>query len=291
MSSKVYFGLPGAIEEIPAPKSGMGFVSRVDNEESELVSGGRSIYRAPTAYKTFNMTWQTSSSKLRHLIDIYNGQMGPGPYYITDPHANPENLLPPRWSNAWQLAHQANGWCRPEVLTQAIPLSPSTSTPRTDRYVKFTQALVGPTVKLEGIVKHRMIRIPGKPYFLSVNGTPTGGAGIRYRLYNSGTNSWSAPALFATYTGAPVSIVPDTDTTTSMIELDIYMPLGSTLILKGLALGTVNTRLGQWMPVGQGVGAVSFTNNSEGELISSVIDRVGLSLDFVEVQSVESRML
>lgn len=291
MADKMYFGLPGAIEEIPAPKTGMGFVSRVDNEETELVSGGRSIYRAATAYKTFNMTWQTSSSKLRHLIDIYNGQMGPGPFYITDPHANPENVLPPRWSNAWQLAYQANGWCRPTVVTQPIPLSPSTNTPRTDRYVVFTQATVGPTVKLEGVVRHRLIRVPGNTYYLAVNGSATGGAGIRYRLYNSGTNSWGAPGLFTTFTGAPTSIVGSADATTTMIELDIYMPLGSTLTLKGLALGTVNTRIGQWMPVGQGVGAVSFTNPSEGELVSAVIDRVGLSLDFVEVQSVESRML
>ena len=103
MAEKVYFGVPGNIQEIPAPKSGMGFDNSTDVEVTNLVSGGRSVYRAPTAFKTFNMTWAGNAAALKHLIDLYNGQFGPGPFYLTDPTMNQENVLPSRWSNAWQL--------------------------------------------------------------------------------------------------------------------------------------------------------------------------------------------
>lgn len=292
MVEKVYFGVPGNVQEILAPKSGMGFDSNVDTEVTELVSGGRSVYRAPTAYKTFNLTWASNSTQLRHVIDLYNGQFGPGPFYFTDPTMNQENVLPARWSNCWQLAHQANGWCRPVIDTDdGIPVTPSTNVMRTDRYVVFKQAAVGSNVKLERVVRTRLIRVPGKAYFLAVAGSATGGAGVKYRTFSSATNTWSAGTLFPTYSGAPTQIISTADTTSTMIELDLYMPLGSTLTLKGMALGTVSTRAGAWMPVGHGIGAVQFGDSTGGELVSSAIDRIGLSLDFTEVQNVESQML
>lgn len=292
MAEKVYFGVPGNVQEIPAPKSGMGFDSNSDIEVTNLVSGGRSVYRAPTAFKTFNMNWAGTSNQLRHLIDLYNGQFGPGPFYVTDPAMNQENVLPTRWSMCWQLAHQANGWCRPVIDTDdGIPVTPNTNVMRTDRYVVFKQAAAGSSVKLEKVVRTRVIRVPGKDYYLAVAGSATGGAGIKYRTFSSATNTWSAGTLFTTFTGAPTSIITVADTTTTMIEIDLYMPLGSTLTLKGMCLGTVNTRAGVWMPVGQGVGPIQFGDNTGGELVSSTIDRIGLSLQFTEVQNVESQML
>ena len=292
MAEKVYFGLPGNVQEIPAPKSGMDFSSNSDSEVTNLVSGGRSIYRAPTAYKSFSMSWGANSSQLRNVIDLYNGSFGPGPFYITDPTMNQENVLPARWSMCWQLAHQANGWCRPIIDSDdGIPVTPNTNVMRTDRYVIFKQATAGATVKLEKVVRTRLIRVPGKSYYLAVAGSATGGAGIKYRTFSDSTNTWSAGTLFTTFTGAPTSIITGADVTTSMIELDLYLPLGSTLTLKGMCLGTVNTRAGVWMPVGQGIGAVQFGDTAKGELVSSVIDRIGLSLDFTEVQNVESLML
>lgn len=292
MADKVYFGIPGNIQEIPAPKTGMGFASNVDYEETELVSGGRSIFRAPTAYKTFNMTWGSGAARLQHLIDLYNGQFGPGPFYVTDPTASAENALPARWSNAWQLAYQANGWCRPVVDTDdGIPTAVSPKVPLTDRYVVFKQAVSGATVKTSGVLRTRLIRVPDKAYFLAVNGSATGGAGIHYRTFDSTTNTWSAPTLFTSFTGTSQQIVAAEDTKATMIELDLYLPLGSTLTLKGLALGTVKPAAGKWMPTGRGVGPVQFSGSTDGELVSSTIDRIGLSIDFTEVQNVESPIL
>lgn len=241
MAEKLYFGVPGNIQEIPYPVSGMGFDSNVDTEVTELVSGGRSVYRAPTAYKTLNPNWRSNSAKLAHLIDLYNGQFGPGPFYITDPTANQMNILPARWSNAWQLAHQANGWCRPVIDTDdGIPFTPDGYTAHTDRYVKFTQAASGASVKTQGVLRTRLIRIPLKAHYLAVAGSATGGAGVKVRVFDDYLNQWIDQTTYTTLDGKPREIVTSSSSDFTMIELDVYMPLGSTLTLKGLSLGTVD---------------------------------------------------
>ena len=294
MAEKLYFGAPGNIQEIPYPKTGMGFGSNVDAEVTALVSGGRSVYRAPTAYKTLDMSWRTNSTALQHVIDMYNGQFGPGPFYITDPTANQLNVLPARWANSWQLAHVSNGWGRPIIDSSfGWPTLADYKTARTNQFVKFTQAASGSTVKLEKIVRTRLIRIPGKTYYLAVSGSATGGAGIKVRGLNDGTQAWDALTTFTTFTGVPTSVLAAASTQYSMIELDLYLPLGATLTLKGMALGTIaytNTETA-WMPRGSGIGPVSFEQDFSGDLVSTTIDRIGLSLSMTEVQTVESVML
>lgn len=291
MAEKVYFGVPDFVVEIPAPSSGMGFDSELDSEAFDLVSGGRSVYRAPTAFKTFNMSWNQTSAAMQTLIDMYNGQFGSGPFYITDPTVNQQNILPPRWSNCWQLAHQANGWCRPQVMDHAGSLTPSPTTPRTNKKVKFTQRTAGASVKTSGVLRTRAIRVPGRDYFVGITGTATGGAGVILRAYNKDTRAWVTVSTITTLTGLVQNLIPAANATYVMLELDIYMPLGSTLELVGMTLGTVNYSVAgptqsTWMPVGDGVGAVQFTSGANGTLVSSVVDRIGLSLDFTEVQSV-----
>lgn len=240
MADKIYFGVPGAIEEIRPPESEMGFNSNLDSVETQLVSGGRSVYRAPTNFKTFNLSWKSNSSGLRHLIDLYNGQFGPGPFYFTDPSASAENVLPPRWANCWQLANQANGWCKPIVQNAVPTTTPSPQLPRTNRVVVLTQAPAGSTAPTSGILKTRHIRIPGKSFFLSAYGSATGGAGIKVRGYNNSTQVWVDISTFTTLTGSPTEVITAANTTYTMIELDIYMPLAATLTLYGMCLGTLD---------------------------------------------------
>lgn len=47
----------------------------------------------------------------------------------------------------------------------------------------------------------------------------------------------------------------------------------------------------EWMPQGEGTGPLQFSSTQDGSLVSAVIDRIGLSLDLTEVQSVESRVM
>jgi hypothetical protein len=289
MAEKMYFGVLENIQEIPLPKSGMGLNSNSDAEVTNLVSGGRSIYRAPTTFKTFNMTWATTADKLSHLLSMYNGQFGTGPFYMTDPSVNQKNVLPARWSNGWQLAHLAGGWCRPTVMSLAAPTgAPSFVRYYTNRASYFQQVSAGASVKLEGVVRTRIIRVPGKAYYFTFDGSSVGGAGIKVRGYNGTTGVWTTLNT-VTVPNSPITVVAAANNTTTMLELDLYMPLGSTLIIQGVALGTIDhfTLSGSWMPIGNGIGPVQFADSTNGELVSSTIDRIGLSLDFTEVESVE----
>lgn len=505
MADKIYFGVPGNIQIIPYPESGMGYDNAVDAEVTALVSGGRSVYRPSTAFKTLKLNWKGSTAGLANVIDMYNGQFGQGPFYLNDPTMTQNNILPSRWANSWQLAYQCNGWCKP-VVTSVTPTtgSPAVTTPNTNRSVTFTQATTG-TVPTSGVLKMRTVRVPGKAYWLAVNGsaTPTtvrtnlatnpnaatavtnfaavagtggaaavaynGGAGvaastttdvvtgastgpngfarvtwstattavsggvsytqtglaaatqythgywvrssrnqnlslsvqyqnssavnvgaatvsatvsatlgawylltvtstsgaavdravltvaattgganwaigdtldadavlieaaptagmffdgattnttsavyawtgaanaststesrkpgIKIRGFRNDTNVWEDVMTFATFTGVSTSILTTANTTYEMLELDFYMPLGSTMTISGMALSTVDLATVtpvDWMPRGQGVGALQFTDAAQGTLTSTVVDRIGLSLTMTEVQQVESSIL
>lgn len=286
---KVYFGVPSRIKEIPAPETGMGFVNANDIEVTALVSGGRAIYRAPLSYKTHSMSWRTGASKLQHIVDCYNGQWGSGPFYITDPTANDLNVLPARWSLGWQLAHQANGWCKPFVSLAPLG-SDYIYSMATSRQATFTQATAG-TALVEGVLRTRVIKEPGKPYYLTVDGSATGGAGIRVRGFNTSTWDWTVITTVGTadFFSSKLLVAAATNTY-SMIELDVYMPLGSTMTLRGMALSAVNYAASGslTLPVGTGVGPVKFAGEAGGTLTSKVIDRIGLSIDITEVQNVGS---
>ena len=242
MPDKMYFGVPGAIKEIRYPESGMGFSNNLDTDETALINGGRSFYRAPNTYKRFNLTWKGGSYGLRHLIDCYNGQFGSGPYYLTDPTADPVNVLPARWSASWQLAHRANGWCKPVIQDIAVPQTPDLNRPQVSKKVVFTQALTGASIPTSGIVRTRVIRMPGQAYWLTAYGAATGGAGIKVRGYNATTNAWTDITTFTTFTGTTTNVLSTANTSYSMIELDLYLPLGSTLELQGVCLGYLNYR-------------------------------------------------
>lgn len=284
---KVYFGVPNRIMEIRPPDAGMGFVSSHDTEVTPLVSGGRAVYRAPLAFKTHNMTWTAKSADVQHIMGCYNGQWGPGPFYVTDPTANDLNVLPARWSLGWQLAYQANGWCKPYVQ-KVNPGGDYKYSMPVSRMGVFTQAATG-TNPIEGILRTRVIKEPGKPYYLSVDGSTTGGAGIKVKGYNVGTATWDTltTVVAADFYSAKLLVAAATNTY-SMLELDFYMPLGSTMSIRGMALSSVNyaTSSATAMPLGSGIGPVQFSGEAGGTLQSKVIDRIGLSLDLIEVQNV-----
>lgn len=240
MSNLMYFGVPGAIAEVRCPESGMGFVDNRDSEITELVSGGRSVYVAPTTYRTFSMSWSANSQKLRHLIDTYNGQYGNGPFYISDPTSEGANVLPARWSNAWQLAHQANGWCKPVVQEWPMAVTPTLTDYKTPYRLVLTQDLAGSLAPVKGVLKTRVIRRGNEPYYFAAKGVATGGAGIRIRGYNKTSGNWVLLTTFTTFTGALSNIISSTNYSYDTIELDFYMPLGSTLTLYGMSLGTQN---------------------------------------------------
>ena len=94
------FGVPGLVQQVPYPASGMGFNGSREGEMAATAAGGFSWSPAPTTSKSMSLSWTTFDTRLRALVDAYNGSMGGGAFWIQDPTADQANLLPARWSNA-----------------------------------------------------------------------------------------------------------------------------------------------------------------------------------------------
>lgn len=266
-------GFPGKVFEVPYPESGMGFNTEGTTELTDLYTGGKHVRLAPTTYKTFNMSWSTWADDMQGLVDLYNKRYGNRAFYLTDPLAK-GNLLPARWAYSYQLAHIARGQGTPSVDTAAlVPKSVFTDKFWSSEYLTT-----------------RVLLVPDKDHYLKVWGTGTGTAGIRYRLHSAtaapGTwGAWSTLVPDMVDATAATLVCPAANTATNdFIELQVYVPVGSTLSLTHMDLGNTAGVITQ-RPA-EGVGALRFTNTLQGELVSSRIRRIGMSVDVTEVEIV-----
>lgn len=273
MSCGMLFGPLGHMVEIPAPKSGMGFDLNRDVTTSELVSGGRTVYRAPTGYKSFDMSWAGGTTGLGEFMDMYEGAYGNGPFYMLDPRSENQNLLPARWASCWQLGHIAGGWGRPLVGDQ----QGGVLTPE-GKEVKFTG--IADSSNLNYVNSPFRLVVPveaGKSYNARCWGAATGGAQLL------------AAPMYGEAEGTP-TVVPLTGANSSVFEnatavrFRIYLPAGSTLTLRHMEFGVPFTD-GKMFHMGRGVGAVQFSGPMQGSLTGTKVDRIGLSVALTEVES------
>lgn len=265
-------GFPGMISEVPYPASGMGFGNTSDNEVTELANGGRHVYNAPTTFKSFNMTWRSKTSNLQPLLDLYNRRYGNKAFHILDPNNTTGNLLPPRWAYSYQLAHIARGQGQPFVDNVVFP----------PQSVFNDKAWGGYPPAIRIMVQE------GRDHYLKAFGTRTGAAGVRYRLHNPYAMSWGSwtthvPTMAL---NAPQRVLAAIDSPNyDFIELQPVVPSGGSLSLEHMDFATDDYRsYDAPKRPGQGVGALRFTNTLDGELVSSAIERIGLSVDITEVE-------
>lgn len=268
------FGPIGRQVEIPCPESGMNFAGNLDSEETRLLSGGLAVYRAPTTFKTYGMSWKGGTKGLQPIIDMHAGAYGPGPFYLTDPLAVGENLLPTRWASSWQLAHIAGTWGDPNVRRQKYSpegqesvFSISSGTPAS-----------GPSIVVPAI--------PGKPMYFKAWGSSTNG--IAVDRYVSATGAWERFKLMQPGTGefdyqAVIREVDAADGVYAAVRLTLN-GAGSPLINTALGHMELSTTMSDDFRMGRGVGALQFTGNAAGTINSAVFDRIGMSIDLKEVQ-------
>lgn len=268
------FGPLGKMLPIPYPEADMGWDTTRDVEETTLLSGGRHVYTAPTPFKRYKLSYKANTANLQNLVDIYNGVYGPGPYYLNDFNYDSGNLLPTRWASAYLLAYVAGSWCVPVVETNTAALA--------DSQVKFENLGQFPAAGISQTVA----TVPGQPAYLHLWGTRTGTASVQTSVLNAATGVWSVPVNHVPSATPGQSVIisaaDGTANTFSAIKLQLNCPANSSLTLDHINLSTVsgeNTR-----KPGLGVGAVSFTSGLAGNIITKRFDRIGLSLDLVEVE-------
>lgn len=311
MASKtMLFGPIGRQVEIPCPLSGMGNDVNLSTETTELLSGEVAVYRAPVTYKTYNMSWKAGFEKLQPVIDVYNGIYGRGPYYITDTLAGVQgtNLLPAKWATCFQLAYICNRWCDPVLSNQTI-------TPE-GQQVTFTANLDDPVEYPNGNVTPV---IPGKPLFYKAWGSRTGSAAVRIYRYTRSTGMWTLDfTIVPTVTNdVPTTILTQGEADANdiaAVKIVPYVPAASTLTLAhidlaindyrtytpyiygmdpslypsltlfpGMLLFPSGPATATMFRSGRGIGPVQFTGNVSSSIDSVIIDRVGFSIDVVEV--------
>lgn len=314
-NKSMMFGPIGRQVEVPWPLSGMGSDVNLMTETTTLLSGEQAVYRAPVSYRTYNMSWRSTSTQLQPFIDVYSGVYGVGPYYITDPvaAAQGDNLLPAKWAASHLLAHVCNGWGDPTFTAQ-------TTTPE-GLQVTFTGSSDYPDDFPNPIV---VPVVPGQPLLLSAWGFYSGFAGISVYRYYKSTGEWT---LFQSYkptntADAPLQVVSKTQSEAGdivAVKLVPHVPTGEYLKLRhmdlavndyrdytpylygrgpglqpafdlrpGMVLFPSSTRsedagTGTMFRSGKGIGPVQFTGNIGGKLDSAVVDRIGLSVDLCEV--------
>lgn len=156
------FGVPGLIFQCPNPQAPMSYSNGHEIAKQATSHGGKSIVASPTTHKSFVWSWSDWDANLRSIIDAH-GILGSTAFWIQDPTADQNNLLPSRWSAAWQLGYTAGTWCRPVVVANSY--NPQQNT------VTFTQvAQATANTKLYGVVRNRTLRAAGTAMYLAAPG-------------------------------------------------------------------------------------------------------------------------
>lgn len=267
------FGPLGRMLPVPYPEADMGWDFNKDVEETALLSGGRHVYESPTSYKRFKLQYKGGTADLQNLVDIYNGVYGKGPYYLLDFNYTAGNLLPTRWASAYQLRNIVGAWCAPLLSSSPAALAgEAVAFTNLGQFAAEGESLILPTV-------------PGQPAYLRLWGTRTGSAAVQSSVQDAATGEWSAPTAHVP-SDAPgqaviISAADGAANTYSAIRLQLVCPSGSTLTLDHINLTTASEPARK---PGLGVGAVSFTSSLSGNIATKRFDRIGLSLDLVEVE-------
>jgi hypothetical protein len=275
MSTTMLFGPLGHMLPIPYPQSGMGWDHGRNSEETALLSGGRHIYTAPTPFRRYKLSYSGGTAGLQNIVDIYNGVYGKGPFYLLDINFTSGNQLPTRWASAYMLRHVAGAWCAPVANESTVALAGET--------VMFSNSGLFPAIGISQILP----TVPGQPAYLRIWGTRTGTASVRVSLRNASTGVWGAatdvvPSATPSATEV-ISAAAGTAGTYDAIKLELYCPEGSTLTLDHLNL-TSGSGDSTRVP-GLGIGAVKFSSDLGGTIITKRFDRIGLSVDLLEIES------
>jgi hypothetical protein len=260
--------------EVPWPQTGMGWNQAQDVETTPLLSGGRHVYTAPTPFRSYSLNYKGGTAGLQNIVDLYTGVYGPGPFYLNEFNYTAGNLLPTRWASAYMLGYVAGSWCAPLVQISTAALA--------GRAATFTNLGQFPAEGISQIIAS----VPDTPAYLHLWGTRTGTAAVRTSLREAATGNWTAPVAHAP-SATPgqsvlISAAEGTGNVYSAIKLELFVPAGSSLTLDHINVTGIsgnNVR----MP-GLGVGAVKFSSDLSGNIQTKRFDRIGLSLDLIEVE-------
>lgn len=260
------FGPLGHMQPIPYPETGLDAPVARKSETTDLVSGGVSVYRAPTSHRSYRLTWKGGTGNLGHLLDCYDGLYGDGPFYFTEFMFSGGNLLPSRWASGHLLRHVNERWCAPVEVDAPAALSGKAS--------QWHNNSLHP----EFGITQTVVPAPGLPVYLRVWGSATGGATIQWQTLAAGVwGAWADVTPSATPAGTLLAAADAVEA----VRLRLRVPVGGTLTVDHINLTTADT--GTRAP-GRGIGGVYFTDDYGVNIISKLVDRIGAVVNIIEAE-------
>lgn len=253
----------GNLLPVPYPQSGMDWTHNIDTEVVQLVSGGRAVYRRPTPFRSYKLTWKGGTAGLQNILDLYNGVYGPGPFYLLDFNYTSGNRLPTRWASGYMLEAVAQNWCDASTVSQAGALS-------------GTASYFSNTGRFPALGITQTVLATGQALHLRVWGAATGGAVLKVSTL-SGSTWTDQPDVTPSETPSDV-VLPACDA----VKLSLYCPTNGTLTVDHINLteASAPTRT-----PGTGVGAVQISGNPSMQIVTKAFDRIGLAFEVTEVES------
>ncbi|MGN6654582.1 MAG: hypothetical protein ACTHJ9_04485 [Rhodanobacter sp.] len=263
MSQTMLLGPLGNLLPVPYPQSGMDWNTNKDSEVTELVSGGRHVYKRPTPYRSYKVTWKGGTPGLQNIFDLYNGVYGDGPFYLLDFNYTSGNRLPTRWASGYMLKAVAGPWCDSAVVSSTGALS-------------GTAAYFSNTGRFPVTGVQQTVLATGQALHLRAWGAATGGGVLKVDTLSGST--WTSQPDVAPAASPSDVALPACDA----VRLTLYVPSGGTLTVDHINLTEASTAT---RVPGTGVGAVQFSGTPSTQIVTKAYDRIGMAVELTEVES------
>lgn len=286
----IYFGTKEYMKWVKAPAINMNSSKAGWENNGSFLNGGAYSRRSTASHKTFSLSWDRASrDELRPILDYVDGVYGDGYIYISNPFAMDKNVLPSYVANSAQASKDGPilyGRTRPTMVNTA---------PVNDYPVQGATYAVNGVDTISGTPVPPPVYIPIPPGYtawVGVHGTFTSSAVMRIHRYQSGVIVPAAATNATPLTTATLTRVVDS------VGGDQYNGLG--LSLQGIGNATLYGVMVQVLPngvvpptggfiSGQGQSGMKFTSQADLSEYSAVLDRVGVSVDLIEVESWEQQ--
>lgn len=264
-SKKVWFGTTERMQWVPAPLPGVNRSTRKWRVSGQFLNGGSWQRESAVGSRTPQLTWPPmSAADVRAIRAYLEGTYGSGPFYYSDPFAEPVNVLP-QWLAAPWLATEGGPSLRGAVKPSKVS-TPANVYDYPSYGAQYTVAGPGELT----------VSIPVPPGFtahIGVHGSATGTAVIKLNGVNA--------TLLATTTSTLTNMaIPGSGFVTFRLDGTGTITLYG-LVMRLLPTGSA-TPTGPFVP-GDGHSGLKLAEDPQITGYSSALDSQAITANFVEV--------
>jgi hypothetical protein len=279
MAKMMWFGTREYMTWVVCPAVNMGASKAGWFSKTDYLNGGAAIKRSTAAHKEYELSWEMKTrAELRLITDFADQLWGTGALYWADPFVMDANMLPQSWASPFMGALDGiilNG-------KTDRPMSVDTATNAFGYPSKSATYTVGSETKPSVWVPIP----PGYTAWVGVHGVAgTGGTVVVTPTTGPATSGAAVnPAMLSVATNVRVNQSFDS---TAWTGITVSLGGTGTVTLSGIIVQLLPTgqapQTGNYIS-GQGHSGCQFSEQPQLVQYNAAIDRVGLSVNLVEVQ-------